>query len=88
MLRASIHYVGLVVGLAGALAFVGLRIAAHQYLDPDRSWDDRLTTFFFPASARASDFLPPGWQLVKRSWFALLVAVVGGILWGVTASRV
>jgi hypothetical protein len=85
LLPPLIHYLGLVIGIAGILTWIGLTAAAREYLDPDRSPDDRLTTAFFPASSKKSDFLEPGWQLWKRAWLAFAIAVLGAILWGSTS---
>jgi len=82
--RTLTHYIGLGVGFAGILAWIGLTAAARQYLDPDRPTDDRLTTAFFPASSRASDFIEPGWHLWKRSWLAFAIAIIGAAMWGST----
>ena len=85
MIRVAFHYAFGALAAGCVLAFILLGAALPQYLDPDRSLDDRLTTFFTPSRRRA-DFLAPGWRLQKLQWLSMALAVAFMILWAVTAS--
>ena len=73
-------------GLLAALSLVGFiayGAAAHAYLDPERSLDDRLTTLFTP-NRRATDFVGRGWEYQKLQWVAGICFVIFVICFGVS----
>jgi hypothetical protein len=83
MIRLALHYGFAGLAAACVVAFILLGAALPQYLDPDRSLDDKLTTFFTP-SRRRTDFVEPGWRLQKLQWLSVGLAVVFMVLWAAT----
>lgn len=84
MLRIVHFALGIVAGLF-AVAFIGFGAAAHQFLDPDRSFDDTLTTLLTP-SRRPSDFVGPGWRYQKLQWLSAILAIVAIFLFGLAGA--
>jgi hypothetical protein len=83
MLRVVIHYASAVLAGASALAFIGLGTALVQFLNPERSPDDKLTTWFTP-NRRPSDFVGVGWRLQRLQWLAMVVCGLALLLFGFT----
>ena len=85
MINLVVHYLFGVLATAAGLAFVGIGAALPQFVNADRSLDDKLTTLLTP-SRRASDFIGLGWRLQQLQWlsaplcilFAALFLVTGG----------
>jgi len=85
MINLVFHYLFGVLAVAAGLTFVGVGAALPQFLDSDRSIDDKLTTSLTP-SRRESDFIGPGWRLQQLQWvraplcilFTALFLVTGG----------
>jgi hypothetical protein len=82
---AYLHYGFAVIAGACVIAFVGFGAAAYQFLDPDRSLDDRLTTRFTP-NRRASDFTGNGWRYQKLQWLSVGLFVISFLLFGLTGT--
>ena len=86
MLLLVVHYSFAVLACICAIGFIGFAAAAQQYLDPGRSLDEKLTTWFTP-NRRATDFIEPGWRYQKLQWLAGVLAVVAAILFGITGTH-
>jgi hypothetical protein len=85
MIRLALHYAFGGLAAACGLVFMAIGLALPQYLDPDRSLDDKLTTFFTP-SRRRTDFVGAGWRLQKLQWLTVPLAVIFLLLWAATSS--
>jgi hypothetical protein len=84
MIRAVLDYGFAALAALCFLAFILLGAALPQYLDPARSMDDKLTTFFTP-SRRRTDFVDPGWRLQKLQWLCMALAVLFFLIWAITS---
>lgn len=85
MLLLIMHYGFGAAACASVIGFIGFGGAAHQFLDPDRSLDDKLTTMLTP-SRRARDFIAPGWRYQKLQWLSAAAFFLSAILFGVTGA--
>ena len=84
MLRFT-HFIFGALGVAAILASAVFGGAAWQLFDPDRDIASRLTTYFFPASARRDDFVGRGWLYHKLQFLCGAIAIAFWIVFGVTS---
>ena len=83
-MRGAIHDLAFVIGLAAIVGIVYFSWRSRNCLNPDRPIGDRITTRLFPASARASDFIPPGWRYQKLMWLCFALLFPALVIWGAT----
>jgi hypothetical protein len=85
MMHTALHYGFAALAAVCFLAFILLGAALPQFLDPDRSLDDKLTTFFTPSRKR-TDYVGRGWRLQKLQWLSMGLAVFFMLLWAATSA--
>ena len=86
MLLQILHWSAAVVGILAVVAFLYCGVGAyHDFTPADLSTADLLRLWLFPASADKNDLSARGWQYRKMQFGAICVAIVAGIIWGVTS---
>jgi hypothetical protein len=86
-LTRVVHYLAGACALAAAVTYIACMSQSQDLLDPDRPGGDKLTTFFFPLSARASDFTGDGWRWRVRAYVAFAAIVPCAVVWASTMTR-
>jgi hypothetical protein len=84
VLRHIVHWIAGGAALAAVLLAIAFASVSTHMINPDLDPDSRATIWFFPASARKSDFAGNGWLYRKLQLLSIAFLLVALTVWGLS----